>query len=60
MSRLFSYSFSRGNGQWCLWFRLFGYGFSISNTPPLFSERAGLRKVVRIKGVKFELLKSRA
>jgi hypothetical protein len=39
-----------------MWFRVYGYGFSVSNSPPLFSERNGLRKTVRVFGVKFELL----
>lgn len=30
------------------WVRVFGYGLAISNTPPLFSERAGYRKTIRI------------
>ncbi len=38
----------REKDDWGFWIRLFGYGFSISNSPPLFSERAGLRKAVRI------------
>lgn len=55
----FSFYARNCNGDWGLWVRLWGYGFSISNSAPLFSERAGLRKVVRIKGIKFELLTPR-
>ena len=37
------------------WFRLFGRGLSISDHPPMFSERYGYRKVVRIGkwGIKY-------
>jgi len=38
------------------WFRVLGYGLSVSTDPPLFSERNGLKKVVRVFGVKIELL----
>lgn len=40
-----------------LWFRLRGYGVSIHNDRPLFSERNGHRKTVRIFGVAFQWLK---
>lgn len=41
-----------------LWFRVFGRGLSISDkvkNPPLFSERYGYKKVIRIGkwGIKF-------
>lgn len=39
------------------WFRVFGYGLSVSNTPPLFSERLGCTKVLRIFGVGVKVLK---
>lgn len=32
------------------WFRVFGYGLAISNARPLFSERMGHRRVLRIAG----------
>lgn len=46
----------RHEAQWGVWFRIFGYGLHISNTRPLFSERNGYRKVVRVFGVKIEAL----
>lgn len=39
------------------WLRIFGKGIAASNAKPLFSERNGYRKCVRIFGIKFELLK---
>lgn len=43
--------------KWGFWLRLFGYGISVSNDRPLFSERYGFeRKYFRIFGVKFEYL----
>lgn len=38
------------------WVRIFGFGLSISTDKPLFSERYGHRKCLRIYGVKFEYL----
>lgn len=38
------------------WLRIRGRGIAISNEPALFSERNGLRKCVRIFGIKFEWL----
>ena len=43
--------------RWGFWFRVFGYGVSVSNDRPLFSERVGLRSSFRIFGIKFEYLK---
>lgn len=43
-------------GEWGFWLRVFGYGVSVSNSPPMFSERAKLRKTVRFFGIKFEWL----
>lgn len=40
------------------WFRIYGYGLVICNDPPLFSERYGHRKVLRVRGWKIELLRS--
>lgn len=42
--------------KWGFWVRVAGRGISVSTAPPLFSERAGLRKCVRVLGVKFEYL----
>lgn len=42
--------------DWGFWFRVKGYGLHITNAPPLFSERRGLRICVRILGVKIEVL----
>lgn len=39
------------------WFRIAGYGLSITTDPPMFSERHGYRKVLRLFGVGFEILK---
>ena len=51
--------FGRFGKEFSIWVRVFGYGFGISNLPPLFSERYGYRKAVRIFGVKFEYLPKR-
>lgn len=40
-----------------MWFRIAGYGLSVKFTPALFSERYGHRKVLRVCGVGFEILK---
>lgn len=42
--------------HWGFWFRILGYGLAISTMEPLFSERIGKRKTLRIFGVKFEWL----
>lgn len=39
------------------WIRIYGHGISIHNGKKLFSERMGLRRVIRIFGVAFEFLK---
>lgn len=38
------------------WFRVLGFGLSISSHPLLFSERYGYSKVLRIGKMKFKLL----
>lgn len=38
------------------WFRVFGFGLSISNEKPRFSEREGVASPLRILGWKLELL----
>jgi hypothetical protein len=54
--RVFSAHFST-NHYFIFWFRVFGYGLLVSTMTPLFSERYGYRKVIRIFGVKFEFLR---
>lgn len=39
------------------WVRVCGYGVAVSTSPPLFSERHGYRRCVRVFGVKFEVLR---
>jgi len=43
-----------------VWFRLFGWGLHATTTKPLFSERHGYTKKLRIFGVGFEILKPAA
>lgn len=43
--------------RWGAWFRLFGYGLCVSNQPPMFSERYGYTRPLRIGGVKIGGLK---
>lgn len=43
--------------HWGFWFRVFGYGLVVTNMQPMFSERHGYRKPMRILGVKIEVLK---
>jgi hypothetical protein len=52
----FSCASFRTSNQWGFWFRVFGYGLAINNTKPFFSERFGYRKVLRIFGIKIEVL----
>lgn len=49
-------AFKQGK-NWGFWFRVFGYGVAVSTMKPMFSERVGARKTVRIFGVKLEWLK---
>jgi len=53
---IFSCEGFRQGKDWGFWFRIFGYGLAVSTMKPMFSERNGLRKTVRILGVKFETL----
>jgi hypothetical protein len=39
------------------WFRVRGYGLVVCKSAPLFSERSGCRKVLRVRGWKMELLR---
>ena len=48
----------RTAGNWGFWFRIFGYGLSVSNMAMMFSERYGYRKVLRIGSVKIGTLKA--
>ncbi len=43
--------------DWGLWFRVCGYGLTISTLKPMFSERNGHTKIVTIFGVKIKVLK---
>jgi hypothetical protein len=48
----------REKGMW--WFRIFGYGIHYRNIrlhPPLFSDREGITKVLKISNHWFKLLK---
>lgn len=48
----------RTGDDWCVWFRVCGYGLAISTMTPLFSERNGYETgYVRIGRVKFKALK---
>jgi hypothetical protein len=39
------------------WFKVNGYGLSVTDSKPMFSERNGYRKnFIRIFGIKFELM----
>lgn len=40
-----------------LWFRVFGVGLSIDNMPPMFSERYGFRRKLRIGQWGIEVLR---
>lgn len=39
------------------WFRIFGKGISWTKSPPLFSERMGYIKKIKIFGYRFGILK---
>ena len=54
--KLITWDFHHGILGWGAWIRAYGYGISVSNLPPLFSERNGFRKTVRLFGVKVEWL----
>ncbi len=55
--KMISYAGFRQGEDWGFWFRVFGYGIAVSTMSPLFSERHGFRKAIRVFGVKIELLK---
>ena len=42
--------------KWGFWIRIFDYGIAVSTDEPIFSERYGYRRVLRIMGIKFEYL----
>jgi len=42
---------------WGYWFRIYGYGLSISNCDLTFSQRNGFKPVLIIGKIKIELLK---
>ena len=52
----FSYDYGRCPYFWLLWFRIYGYGLSITNEEARFSERYGHSKSVRLFGIKLEVL----
>ena len=43
--------------HWCAWFRVFGYGLVLSTVPPLFSERNGYTRALRVFGVRVGVLR---
>lgn len=43
--------------DWGFWFRIFGYGIAVSTLKPVFSERNGYTKIIKIGRVKIKLLK---
>lgn len=43
-------------GEWGFWFRIFGRGLHITNAAPVFSERYGYTKTIRVFGVKIKYL----
>jgi hypothetical protein len=58
MSRFFCFYYEPG----FFWFRIFGYGLSCADkvlNPPLFSERYGYRRVLRVGRWGFEFLRPR-
>lgn len=44
---LFCHSGFDRSPQWTYWFRIFGWGLCITTKPPMFSERMGMRIVLR-------------
>lgn len=56
MKEVIQWAALRQGKEWGAWFRVFGYGLLISNTRPLFSERNGHRKAIRVFGIKIEAL----
>lgn len=42
----------RREREWCVWFRIKGYGLSVSDMRPLFSERYGITRHFRLFGIK--------
>jgi len=57
MSKWICWSRFKDEKYWGFWFRVFGYGVAVTNMTPLFSERMKVRKVIRVFGIKIELLK---
>ena len=43
--------------KWGFWFRLFGYGLNVNNNPPLFSQRNGYTKMIKIGKIKIILIR---
>lgn len=43
--------------EWGFWFRIYGYGLVASTLKPIFSERHGHTKTLRIGGVKIQFLR---
>lgn len=51
-----TYHYWKQANHWGFWFRIFGYGLAASTMVPIFSERNGYKKYIRIFGIKFTLL----
>lgn len=45
------------SGPWGFWFRVHGYGLSISTNDKSFSERNGYKKSLVVFGIKISILK---
>ena len=55
--KIITYHIWRLNKDWGFWARIFGYGIAISTLKPLFSERYGYTKILRIGRIKIKLLR---
>lgn len=51
-----THNFYNKGFEFSYWFRLGScLGFSIANTKPIYSERLGSRRAIRLLGIKFEI-----
>lgn len=57
MNKLLCGTAWRQGGYWGVWFRVFGYGLVITTMQPMFGERNGNAKVLRVFGVKVGFLR---
>lgn len=55
--KLFCCTAWRQGKHWGAWFRLFGYGLCVTTMEPVFSERYGYAKTIRIFGIKIKALR---